>query len=122
MHRIRAFSTYALTKLDYITHGAVLPAPSVTNLQVITNRHFRCVYRRPKWAPLDSQMDSPQVQPNCNSKDQTSVQKQQALASHKHLQTTLVLTESQRDGTGFHILHRGGHPPEARAARGQSWG
>ena len=40
VRRIRAFSTYALTKLDYITHGAVLPAPSLTNLQVITNRHF----------------------------------------------------------------------------------
>ena len=40
VRRICAFSTYALTKLDYITHGAVLPAPSLTNLQVITNRHF----------------------------------------------------------------------------------
>ena len=49
--RIRACSTYALTKLDYITHGAVLPAPSLTNLQVITNRNFGCVYRLSKWAP-----------------------------------------------------------------------
>ena len=40
VRRIRAFPTYALTKLDYITHGAVLPAPSLTNLRVITNRHF----------------------------------------------------------------------------------
>ena len=37
VRRIGAFSTYALTKLDYMTHGAVLPAPSLTNLQVITN-------------------------------------------------------------------------------------
>ena len=59
VRRIRAFSTYALTKLDYITHGAVLQAPSLTNLQVITNRHFRCVYRLPKWAPSDSPMDPP---------------------------------------------------------------
>ena len=240
VRRIRAFSTYALTKLDYITHGAVLPAPSLTNLQVITNRHFRCVYRRPKWAPLDSQMESSQVQPNCNSKEQPSMQTQQALggvfshrartaraqrahsartaptitviirvtapkkpptrgimhnqfksrkfkhlmlaigpvdlnsapyspvhcsrhsmtsaqsseltelpvvensqrfaqrahsactaraqrtvrplATHENLQTTWALTESHRDGTGFHIHHRGGHPPEVRAARGQSWG
>ena len=70
MCRIRTFSTYALTELDYITHGAVLPAPCVTNLQLITNQHFRCVYRLPKWDPLDSQMDSPQVQSNCNSKNQ----------------------------------------------------
>ena len=48
MRRIRAFCTYAMTKLDYIAHGAVLPAPSLTNLQVITNRHFRCVYWLPK--------------------------------------------------------------------------
>ena len=40
VRRICAFSTYSLTKLDYITHGAGLPAPSVTNLQVITNQHF----------------------------------------------------------------------------------
>ena len=72
VRRIRAFSTYALMKLHCITHGAVLPAPSVTNLQVITNQHFRRVYRHPKWAPLDSQMESPQVQPNCNLKDQHS--------------------------------------------------
>ena len=72
MRRIRAFSTYALMRLDYITHGAVLPALSVTNLQVITNQRFRCVYGLPKWAHLNSQMDSPQVQPNCNSKDQHS--------------------------------------------------
>ena len=44
------------------------------------------------------------------------------LATHKNLQTTWALTESHRDGTGFHILHRGGHPPEVPAARGQSWG
>ena len=79
VRRIRAFSTYALTKLDYITHGAVLQAPSLTNLQVITNRHFRCVYRLPRWDPSDSQMDSPQVQPNCNSKEKPSMQTQQAL-------------------------------------------
>ena len=83
MRRICNFSTYALTKLDYITHGAVLPAPSLTNLQVITNRDFRCVYWLPKWAPFDSPMDFPQVQPNCNSKDQPSMQKEQALATHK---------------------------------------
>ena len=122
VRRIRAFSTYALTKLDYITHGAVLPAPSLMNLQVISNRRFSCVCRLPKWAPSDFQMDSPQVQPNCNSKEQPSMQTQQALATHKNLQTTWALTESHRDGTGFHILHREGHPPEVRATRGQSWG
>ena len=122
MRKIRAFSTYALTELDDITHGDVLPAPSLTNLEVITNGHFRCVYRLPKWAPLDSQMDCPQVQPNCNSKGQPSMQTQQALATHKNLQTTWALTESHQDRTGFHILHRGGHQPEAWAARGQSWG
>ena len=74
VRRIRAFSTYALTQPDYITHGNVLPAPSVTNLQVITNRHFRCVYWLPKWAPYDSHIDSPHVQPKCNSKDQPSMQ------------------------------------------------
>ena len=121
-HRIRAFCTYALTKLDYITHGADLPAAPLTNLQVITNRHFRYVYRLREWAPLDSQMDSPQVQPNCNSKEQPSMQTQQALATHQNLQTTWAPTESHRDGTGFHILHRGGHPQEARVARDQSWG
>ena len=63
-------------------------------------------------------MDSPQVQPNCNSKEQPSMQKQQALATHKNLQTTWALTKSHRDGTGFHILYREGHPPEARAAQG----
>ena len=85
MHRIRAFSTYALTNLDYITHGAVLPAPSLTNLQVITNRHFRCVYRLPEWAPLDSRLDSPQVQPNCNSKDQPSMQKTTSISHAQKL-------------------------------------
>ena len=44
------------------------------------------------------------------------------LATHKNLQITWALTESHRDGTGFHILHRGGHPPEVWAARGQSTG
>ena len=122
VRRICAFSSYALTKLDYITHGAVLRLPSLTNLQVITNGHFRCVYRLPKWASLNSQMESPQVPPNCNSKDHPSMQKQQALATHKNLQTTWVLTESHRDGTKFNILQRGRHPPEAQAARGQSWG
>ena len=121
VRRIRAFSTIALTKLDYITHGAVTLAPSLTNPQIITNRHFRCVNRLPKGAPSDSQTDSLKVQPNCNSKEQPSMQTQQALATHKNLQTTWALTESHRDGTGFHILHRGGHPPEIRAARGQSW-
>ena len=122
VRRICAFSTYALTKLDYITHGAVLPAPSRTNLQVITDRHFGCVYRLPKWAHVDSQMEFPQVQPNCNSKEQPSMQTQQALATQKNLQTTWALSETQWDGTGSHIFHRGGHPPEARAARGQSSG
>ena len=92
MRRIRAFSGYALTKLDYITHGAVFQAPSLTNLQVITNRHFRCVYRLPKWAPSDSQMDSRQMQPNCNSKEQPSMQTQQALggvfAQRAHIAVT----------------------------------
>ena len=50
--RIRAFYMYALAKLEYITHGVLLPQPSLTTLQVITNRHYRRVYRLPKWTPV----------------------------------------------------------------------
>ena len=50
--RIRAFHAYAMSSLDFVTHGALLPQSSLATLQVLSNRHYRRTYRLPKWTPL----------------------------------------------------------------------
>ena len=50
--RIRAFTMYALSSFNYVSHGAYFPSANLTSVQVVARRHWRRTYLLPKWTPL----------------------------------------------------------------------